>query len=174
MQIRSHLRDAWMTQNGRNSKRRAKRFTRFEPGWSPSAWCVCLTCPWIRLSAFWYTVPRGPVTGCAVTTTDATKASGIFPDVGDPEEFHKQQGTASSVRVRCTVSPAILAPAAGNQDVPGLAGRCLFDHAADILSACVRKKSVSLWNLCFIANRYARKYHSGAEIVPGSKSFDST
>ena len=98
----------------------------------------------------------------------------IFPDVGDPEEFHKQQGTASSVRVRCTVSPAILAPAAGNQDVPGLAGRCLFDHAADILSACVRKKSVSLWNLCFIANRYARKYHSGAEIVPGSKSFDST
>ena len=70
--------------------------------------------------------------------------------------------------------PAVLAPAAGSQSVPSLAGRRLFHHAANILPACVRERSVSLWNLCSVANRCAGKCHSGAELVPGSKSFDST
>ena len=31
--------------------------------------------------------PRGPATGCAVTTKEALKVSGIFPDAAGPEEF---------------------------------------------------------------------------------------
>ena len=48
---------------------------------------------------------------------------------------------------------AVLALAAGNQDVPGLAGRCRFDHAANIFPAGTGKKSISLENLCSVANR---------------------
>ena len=42
---------------------------------------------WMRLPTSKYTVPRGSVTGCAATTKGASKASGIFPDAGGPEEF---------------------------------------------------------------------------------------
>ena len=50
---------------------------------------------------------------------------------------------------------AVLALAAGNPDVPGLAGRCRFDHAANIFPAGTGKKSISLENLCSVANRRA-------------------
>ena len=43
----------------------------------------------MRLPASRYTVPRGSATGCAVTTKEASKASGIFPDVDGPDGFCK-------------------------------------------------------------------------------------
>ena len=51
------------------------------------AWFACATCLWMRLpnpSA----VPRvGSATGCAATTNETSKASGIFSDAGGSEEF---------------------------------------------------------------------------------------
>ena len=67
---------------------------------------------------------------------------------------------------------ALLVPAAGNQDVSGLAGGRLFHHAINIFPACV-KESISLWKSHSVANRRAWKCHAGAEHVPGSKSLGS-
>ena len=46
-------------------------------------------CPWMRLQASRYVAPRGSATGCAVTTKEASRVSGIFPDVAGPEEFRE-------------------------------------------------------------------------------------
>ena len=66
---------------------------------------------------------------------------------------------------------ALLALAAGDQDVPSLAGGRPFDHAAKSPSAGAGKKPASLWKPCFTANRRARRCHADAECVPGSKPF---
>ena len=64
-----------------------KKITRFEPGWSRYAWFACATCPWMRLPIFWCGAPHGSATGCAVTTTEASKASGISPRCGRPRRI---------------------------------------------------------------------------------------
>ena len=68
-------------------------------------------------------------------------------------------------------SIALLALAAGDQDVSGLAGGRPFDHAAKNPPACAGKKPASLWKPCSTANRRAWRCHAGAGYVPGSKSF---
>ena len=66
-----------------------KKTTKSESEWSRHAWFACTTCPWKRLLISWSGAPHGSAISCTVTTKEASKASGIFPDTGGPEELYE-------------------------------------------------------------------------------------
>ncbi len=78
-----------MIQNGKNSKRHARRMTKVQIKIVVVCMVRVLDMSVDGLSTSRYTVSRGSATVCTVTTMEISKVSGFFPDTGGPERFRE-------------------------------------------------------------------------------------